>query len=401
MNTTVQKRVQRYYFFTILTNFFINFTGNNQQLTDFYFVHLQIIANENYIKMIKQGIKLFHARRIVLTGLFIVVLLFQTIRGGGELYNQHVYPFIAAILSCFSSLFPFSLSEVFYTLAITFIILYPIIAILRYRQRWRQILLTEVEFILWLYVWFYAAWGLNYSQPNFYERTSTRPAQYNDNTLMRFAKAYADSLNLLYTEINKKDEPLVRREITKAYRQLSQNMGIHAPLSSIPRVKTMLYTTLFSKAGISGTMGPFFNEFIVSGDLLPFEYPFTYAHELAHQLGVTNEGEANFYAFLACRLSKEKSVKFSGYIKIYSHVARAISNVSEEEYNRFLTLIRPEVKHLINQQRTHWGKLYSPTLGYIQGQLFEYYLRSNNVSAGRKSYSEVIRLIMSTMRSRQ
>lgn len=349
--------------------------------------------------MIKQGIKLFHARRIVLTGLFIVVLLFQNITTGGELYNQHIYPLIAAPLSCFSSLFPFSLSEVFYTLAITFIILYPIIAILRYRQRWRQILLTEVEFILWLYVWFYAAWGLNYSQPNFYERTSTRPAQYNDTILMKFAKAYADSLNLLYTEINKKDEPLVRREITKAYRQLSQNMGIHAPLSPTPRAKTMFYTPLFSKAGISGTMGPFFNEFIINGDLLPFEYPFTYAHELAHQLGITNEGEANFYAFTACNISKEKSVRFSGHIKIYNYVAQAVRNVGAKEYDCFAKQIRPEIRLFINQQHAHWNGLYSQTLGNIQGQIYEYYLRSNKVSAGRRSYSEVIGLIISIEQS--
>ena len=53
--------------------------------------------------------------------------------------------------------------------------------------------------------------------------------------------------------------------------------------------------------GVTGSMGPFFCEFTLNGDLLPANYPATYAHELAHLLGITSEAEANFYAYQVCR----------------------------------------------------------------------------------------------------
>lgn len=46
----------------------------------------------------------------------------------------------------------------------------------------------------------------------------------------------------------------------------------------------MLFTPLISMVGVTGSMGPFFCEFTLNGDLLPSQYPATYAHELAHLL---------------------------------------------------------------------------------------------------------------------
>ncbi len=34
-----------------------------------------------------------------------------------------------------------------------------------------------IEYLLWVYVWFYAAWGLNYSQPVIYYRVGMQPAE--------------------------------------------------------------------------------------------------------------------------------------------------------------------------------------------------------------------------------
>ena len=33
-------------------------------------------------------------------------------------------------------------------------------------------ILNEMEYLLWIYAWFYLAWGLNYSQKDFYGRTN-------------------------------------------------------------------------------------------------------------------------------------------------------------------------------------------------------------------------------------
>lgn len=66
--------------------------------------------------------------------------------------------------------------------------------------------------------------------------------------------------------------------------------------------------------GVTGSMGPFFCEFTLNGDLLPSQYPATYAHELAHLLGITSEAEANFYAYQVCTRSQVQAIRFSGYL---------------------------------------------------------------------------------------
>lgn len=338
-------------------------------------------------------------RRLVLLLLLVLVTLFQLLPGGGDLYARYIYPIIAKPLSTISGWFPFSVSGVFYTVGILFLLLYPIIALWKRRQKKRSILLMELELIAWLYVWFYLTWGLNYWQSNFYQRTQTPVAEYSTEALLDFADDYVQRLNASYVEVSAKDEALVHDEIVKAYHQMSEDMGIHEPFSEKFHVKTMLYTPLYSKVGVTGTMGPFFDEFIINGDLLPCEYAFTYAHELSHLLGIAREGEANFYGYLACTSSEAPAIRFSGYLSIFHYVLRALRGVGAEEYKAFLQQVRPEIIELDKQRVEHWRSLYSESLGNAQNQVYDYYLRSNQIEDGRKNYSEVIGLLISVKAS--
>ena len=81
-----------------------------------------------------------------------------------------------------------------------------------------------------------------------------------------------------------------------------------------------MFTPFISMVGVTGSMGPFFCEFTLNGDLLPANYPATYAHELAHLLGITSEAEANFYAYQVCTRSQAMGIRFSGYFSVLNHV---------------------------------------------------------------------------------
>ena len=334
-------------------------------------------------------------RRKILLLLIVLVALCQLLSGGGDLYAQYVYPIVGKILSALSAKVSYSISGIFYIAGILFLLLYPIYAITKHKQRKRDVLWMELELVAWLYVWFYLAWGLNYCQSDFYQRTSTPRAEYDVATLRRFADDYVARLNESYVEIKKIDEAQVRKEVVKQYAKMGKEMGIHAPFSEQPREKTMLLTPLASMVGVTGTMGPFFGVFIVNGDLLPCEYAFTYAHELSHLLGITSEGEANFYGYLACTSSDVPEIRFSGYLSILHYVLEALQDVGREEYNLFQAKIRPEIHLLELERRIHWIGLYNDTLGELQEKVFDFYLRSNRIEEGRKSYSTVIGLLIS------
>ena len=334
-------------------------------------------------------------RRKILLILFVLVVSFQLLPGGGDLYAQHIYPVVGKVLHALSAKVSYSVSGVFYIVGILVLLLYPIYAIVKHKQRKLDVLWMELEMVAWLYVWFYGAWGLNYCQSDFYQRTSTPRANYDVAVLVRFADDYVTKLNESYVEIKKVDEALVRQEVAKQYARMGKGMGIHAPFSEQPREKTMLLTPLASMVGVTGTMGPFFGEFIVNGDLLPCEYAAAYAHELSHLLGITSEGEANFYGYLACTSSDVPEIRFSGYLSILHHVLRALREAGREEYNLIQAKIRPEIHMLELERRIHWVSLYSDTLGEMQDKIFDFYLRSNRIEEGRKSYSSVIGLLIS------
>ena len=359
-------------------------------------------------------------RHWLLLVLLLLVTLTKMIPLWGFIYTTRIYPIIGTLLSPISGFFPFAVGDIFIALSIAWVIFYPIYEIgLRKKLARRYFFLAAkrgsypkkkvvfgrvAEYLLWVYAWFYIAWGLNYSQPNIYDRIGMKPVEVSEAKFKAFAYQYADSLNAL--SISEKsffsdsiaDDGLknrVRDAVLNEYNKIGYKEGINAPFNQHPHAKTMLFTPLSSMSGVTGSMGPFFCEFTLNGDILPHDYPATYAHEFAHFLGVANEGEANFYSYIVCTASADKQVRFSGYYHIFFHVLNNVFDIlGEKEGERFLKHIRPEIIQLAKNDRHYWLSKRCKALDAAQDFIFDFYLRGNHVAEGRKSYSGVIGLIL-------
>ena len=371
-------------------------------------------------------------RHWILLVLLSLITLTKLIPLWGFIYTTRIYPIIGSLLSPISGLFPFALGDLFIALSIVWVIFYPI-----YEIKWRKQLAKRffflaakrgcypkkkvvfgrvAEYLLWVYAWFYIAWGLNYSQPNIYCRTGMKPVEVSEAKFREFAYRYADSINYLSEERRVKSEETafddhresqfngmvddglknrVRDTVLKGYNEIGAKEGINAPFNQHPHAKTMLFTPLSSMSGVTGSMGPFFCEFTLNGDIRPHDYPAIYAHEFAHLLGIANEGEANFYSYIVCTASSDKAVKFSGYYHIFFHVLRNVFDIlGEKEGEKFLKYIRPEIIQLAKSDRNYWLSKRCKVLDAAQDFIFDLYLRGNHVAEGRKSYSGVVGLIL-------
>lgn len=363
-------------------------------------------------------------RHWLLLVLLLLVTLAKMIPLWGFIYTTRIYPIIGTLLSPISGFFPFAVGDIFIVLSIAWVIFYPIYEIgLRKKLARRYFFLAAkkgsypkkkvvfgrvAEYLLWVYAWFYIAWGLNYSQPNIYDRTGMKPVEVSEAKFKAFAYQYADSLNALSISSDIAGSSIfsdsivddglknrVRDAILKEYNKIGYKEGINAPFNQHPHAKTMVFTPLSSMSGVTGSMGPFFCEFTLNGDILPHDYPATYAHEFAHFLGVANEGEANFYSYIVCTVSADKLVRFSGYYHIFFHVLNNVFDIlGEKEGERFLKHIRPEIIQLAKSDRRYWLGKRCKALDAAQDFIFELYLRGNHVAEGRKSYSGVIGLIL-------
>ncbi len=397
------------------------------------FVTLQKKTKISYmIRLNSLHISRLKWRHWVLLVLLSLITLTKLIPLWGFIYTTRIYPIIGSLLSPISGLFPFAVGDFFIALSIVWVIFYPI-----YEIKWRKQLAKRffflaakrgcypkkkvvfgrvAEYLLWVYAWFYMAWGLNYSQPNIYCRTGMKPVEVSEAKFREFAYRYADSINYLSEERRVKSEETafddqresqfngmvddglknrVRDAILKGYNEIGAKEGINAPFNQHPHAKTMLFTPLSSMSGVTGSMGPFFCEFTLNGDIRPHDYPAIYAHEFAHLLGIANEGEANFYSYIVCTASSDKAVKFSGYYHIFFHVLRNVFDIlGEKEGEKFLKYIRPEIIQLARSDRNYWLSKRCKVLDAAQDFIFDLYLRGNHVAEGRKSYSGVVALIL-------
>ena len=363
-------------------------------------------------------------RHWLLLVLLILVTLVKMIPLWGFIYTTRIYPIIGTLLSPISGFFPFAVGDIFIALSIAWVIFYPIYEIgLRKKLARRYFFLTAkrgsyskkkvvfgrvAEYLLWVYAWFYIAWGLNYSQPNIYDRIGMKPVEVSEAKFKAFAYQYADSLNALSisSDIARSsifsdsivDDGLknrVRDAVLKEYNKIGYKEGINAPFNQHPHAKTMVFTPLSSMSGVTGSMGPFFCEFTLNGDILTHDYPATYAHEFAHFLGIANEGEANFYSYLVCTASADKQVRFSGYYHILPHVLYNVFDIlGEKEGEKYLKYIRPEIIRQLKSDRQYWQGKRCKALDAAQDFFFELYLWGNHVEGGRKSYAGVIGLIL-------
>ena len=334
-------------------------------------------------------------RYVILAMLLLLVWLTQSIPPWGEWYARSVYPSISYLLSSYSNLFSFSFGDLFVFCSLLFVMGYPIYGRIK-KHSWGTILRREVEFLVSIYVWFYLAWGLNYSQKDFHHRTGISYVTYTPTHFQHFVEAYVVKLNRSYVPLTTINPQLIESECVRLYTQISDSLGVHCPPRETVKVKTMLFTPFVSKVGVTGSMAPFFSEFTVNGYLRPSEYPFTYAHELAHLLGITSEAEANFYAYQVCTRSSVGGIRFSGYFSVMGHILRNAKRfLSEDAYRQIIQRIRPEIIKLHEANHAFWMAKYSPVVGDVQDWIYDIYLKRNHIESGRQNYSEVVGLLIS------
>lgn len=312
----------------------------------------------------------------------------------GEWYVLHVYPVISSFFSHISSVSVISFDE---CLVVSMGILLVLFPVWRWKknEKWRMIFLKECEILLWIYAWFYWGWGMTYFRADFFSRADLQPVRYDKACFKEFLSSYADSINKYYTAEPYFSKKITERLITEQYRQIPERYGLLSPVSS-QYPKSPLFNALYSRVGVLGFIGPFFLESHINKDLITVQYPFTYAHELSHLLGVSNEAEANFWAYQVCVHSSHPYLCYSGYFGLLPYVlVNARQLLGKTDFEAWLATLRPEVIRELRHKEEYWNRKYSPFLGNIQDRIYDFYLKRNKIVSGKKNYAEVIGMVIS------
>jgi hypothetical protein len=243
-----------------------------------------------------------------------------------------------------------------------------------------------------MYALFYLSWGFNYFRPDIGNRIGLNILKVDEKLFRTMLDTVIILTNNNYALVAATDYPDIDRKIEESYSVNSKDLDIAYP-NGYRRPKSMLFSNLIAKFGISGYFGPFFNEINLNRRLLPMEYPFLLAHEKAHQFGVSNEADANLVAFVVCTTSDDPKLRYSGYLALLLYF------LEDAQYFRYYMEIlgkldKPVIDELRFRQQYYYG-LQNEAMGKAHETVYDAYLKSNHITQGVKNYNQVVELAVS------
>ncbi|HEV8395683.1 MAG TPA: DUF3810 family protein [Vicinamibacterales bacterium] len=264
---------------------------------------------------------------------------------------------------------------------------------LRSGQRWRAPGIAALRLLAigaCLYLWFLAAWGLNYRRVPLLERLELAHEAPTPATVVALGRQAVDRLNELHGVAHAAPwiDPSEDGELQRAFRVTQSYLG--GRRKALPgRLKGSIIGPYFRWASVDGMTDPFALEVLANPDLLPLEKPFVAAHEWAHLAGYADESEANFVGWLSC-VRASPGAQYSAWLFLYWEVSSVVSAADRAALAAALGA-GPRADVAAVTERVRRGQL--PQLRRVSWAAYDQYLKANRVEAGVRSYDAVITLL--------
>lgn len=237
-----------------------------------------------------------------------------------------------------------------------------------------------------LLVWFYLAWGFNYSAPGVADKLGISPnaltGRMEDELYdlavkqAEQARAASDTSDFYLQNMAPRDV----QTIHLAVRDYLQHIGFATPGN--PQMRLVSKRGWMRRLGVSGIYMPFTGECHADASYPLLRQWFIVAHEYAHAYGVTDEGECNFIAFAALTSSGQPKLVYAAWFEL---IGDLINQERKERTPANVLTDRREMRR--NADR------YPPLLGRIPEISNDLYLRSQGIDEGLNSYAFTPRLV--------
>jgi effector-binding domain-containing protein len=314
-------------------------------------------------------------------------------------YSNGIYPLTSKILRYAFGWIPFSVGDIFYTIAGIYIIRWLYLnrkRISKDTKHWVLDVLTAFSFI---YFAFYLFWGMNYYRLPVHSALNINDT-YSTEELKQVSEHLISKANDLQLTIAKNDTlkivmPFSKRDMLNMAENGYENLAKIYPQFQHHRssLKLSLYSLPLTYLGISGYLNPLTNESQIDGLIPRHQYPTTICHEKAHQLGYAAENEANFVGFLASINNDDIHFKYAGYIFALRYCLNEVYKRDKDLYKALNETINKGI--LKNYQESYeFSLLYENPLEPIFEASYNKFLKANNQDKGIESYSYSVALFV-------
>jgi len=253
-----------------------------------------------------------------------------------------------------------------------------------------------------LFSLFYLTWGFNYFREPLKERMELNVCARSVEELGELTVQLAARANSLRERIPEDRDGVAKLdkgfravfdEMPDAFKVLKKRDSAFDHGISVTRAKTVAWSRGLSWCGITGIYIGITAEPNVNVDAPAFLLPHTAAHEMAHQLGIASEDEAEFVGYLACLSSTDLSVKYSGVLAALIDCGNALYAQDSERYRLVFATYSDGLIRDLQHQKAYWDAFE----GEAEKQATkanDSYLKHHGQESGVQSYGEAVDLLL-------
>ena len=314
-------------------------------------------------------------------------------------YSNGLYQFTSKAMRFAFGWIPFSVGDLFYTIAIIYLIRWLIINRKRIAKETKFWFIDVFSVVALVYFVFHLFWGMNYYRLPIH-KTLELENTYKTEQLITVTKKLINKSNAIHLNITKNVTIKVEMPFNKNELLNKTANGYDALAKKYPQleykpnsIKLSLYSLPLTYMGFSGYFNPFTNEAQVDGLIPLYKYPTTACHEKAHQIGYAAENETNFIGCLAAIHNENIYYKYSGYIFALRHCLNEIHKRDIKTYDNLIDDINKGILKNYQESYDFWNSYQNP-LEPIFKSTFNSFLKANNQEKGIESYNYAVALFV-------
>jgi len=315
-------------------------------------------------------------------------------------YSNGLYGYVSKFSRILFGWLPFSIGDILY-LIIGIVIIKNIYTTLKTKRlHIKNTFFKTGAFVSILFFFFHFNWGLNYFRQPLPKTLNFKKNTYTNNELINFTKTLILKVNQFQTSITNNDTIVVENSSNKqqiralspfAYQQLQLK---HPEFKfETPSIKHSVFSTPLTYMGFAGYLNPLTNEAQVNSLIPKNNYPATVCHEIAHQIGIASESEANFVGYLAAISSKDVYFNYAGYLLATRYCLGEIYRTEPEQFDVLLTSLNKGILKDLQNNQDFWKSYQNWSEKYFK-IFYDSFLKANKQKDGIKGYNKMVALLI-------
>lgn len=353
----------------------------------------------------KKEVRLFPVPVIVILAIslvgVIVFCLFSVSTAFCDFIMKYVGTPIRASLAFVTNILPFSLAESLLIASPIIIVTASVVAIRRFSSSWRltgAFMIRALSALCCVWIIFVFGFAGGYKGTSLDKKLGFERNKVSPEELEYTASVLLYEVNKLCNEVDfipngasvmpySFDE--MTKKLNEAYKVLEGQYDAIDTFYSRP--KQVILSEPWTYTHIAGVYTFFTGESNINVNFPDYTLPFTTAHEMAHQRGISREDEANFVAFLACAASDDPYIRYSGYQNLYEYVRSALYSADKDAYSAVRGKEDIRVQYESYSYSLFFDKYRENVVANVSGTINNSYLQSQG-TVGTKSYGMVVDL---------